>query len=126
MCSSKLRIPCAASVHYPALHKLLHGVYMARKHHSTVAEIGDHVFEDTVKVFRTDGEWERKPLKIMFSSESAIGGLWRSKARVFQLLLRSVTSNASIMDGPDNRRVLSNALCTNDYKTLCSLMCIEE
>ena len=30
------------------------------------------------------------------------------------------------MDGPDNRRVLSNALCTNDYKTLCSLMCIEE
>ena len=48
MCSSKLRIPYAASVHYPALHKLLYGVCMARKHHSTVAEIGDHVFEDTV------------------------------------------------------------------------------
>ena len=59
MCSSKLRILRAASVHYPALCKLLHGVYMARKHHSTVAEI-------------------------------------------------------------------DNALCTNDYKTLCTMMCIEE
>ena len=38
MCSSKLRILRAASVHYPTLHKLLHAVYMARKHHSTVAQ----------------------------------------------------------------------------------------
>ena len=59
MCSSKLRILRAASVHYPALRKLLHGVYLARKHHSTVAEI-------------------------------------------------------------------DNALCTNDYKTLCTMMCNEE
>ena len=59
MYSSKLRILRAASVHYSALCKLLHTVYMARKHHSTVAEI-------------------------------------------------------------------DNALYTNDYKTLCNLMCIEE
>ena len=39
MCSSKIRILRAASVHYPALRKFLHAVYMARKHHSTVAEI---------------------------------------------------------------------------------------
>ena len=39
MYSTKLRILCTASVHYPSLRKLLHGVYMARKHHSTVAEI---------------------------------------------------------------------------------------
>ena len=39
MCSSKLRVLRAASVHYPALRKLLHSVYMARKCHSTVAKI---------------------------------------------------------------------------------------
>ena len=39
MCNSKLRILRAASVHYPALRKLLHSVYMARKHHSIVGEI---------------------------------------------------------------------------------------
>ena len=35
MCGSKLRILLAASVHYQALH----AVYMARAHHSTVADI---------------------------------------------------------------------------------------
>ena len=59
MCNSKLWVLCAASVHYPALRKLLYSVYMARKHHSTVTEI-------------------------------------------------------------------DNALCTNDYKTLCNLMSIED
>ena len=39
MCGSKLRILRAASVHYQALRKLLHAVYMARIHHSTVADI---------------------------------------------------------------------------------------
>ena len=39
MCGSKLRILRAASVHYQALRKLLHAVYMARAHHSTVANI---------------------------------------------------------------------------------------
>ena len=39
MCSSKLRVLRAASVHYPALRKLLHAVYMARRHHSIVADI---------------------------------------------------------------------------------------
>ena len=59
MCGSKLRILRAASVHYPALRQLLHAVYVARKHHSNVAEI-------------------------------------------------------------------DNALLTNDYKTLCNFMCIED
>ena len=39
MCNSKLRILRAASVHYPPLRKLLHAAYMARAHHSTVADI---------------------------------------------------------------------------------------
>ena len=39
MCKSKLRILRAASVHYPALRRLLHSVYMATKHHSTVDQI---------------------------------------------------------------------------------------
>ena len=30
MCNSKLRVLCAASVHYPDLRKLLHSVYMAK------------------------------------------------------------------------------------------------
>ena len=38
MCGSKLRILRAASVHYQALRKLLHAVYMARIYHSTVAD----------------------------------------------------------------------------------------
>lgn len=39
MCNSKLRALRAASVHYPALRKLLHSVYMARKCHNTVENI---------------------------------------------------------------------------------------
>ena len=39
MCGSKLRILRAASVHYPALRKLLYAVYMARTHHGNVANI---------------------------------------------------------------------------------------
>lgn len=39
MCNSKLQILRAASVHYPALRKLLHIVYITRKHHTTVAQI---------------------------------------------------------------------------------------
>ena len=39
MCNSKLRILRAASVHYPTLRKLLHAIYMARRHHNVVADI---------------------------------------------------------------------------------------
>ena len=41
MCDSKLRILRSASVHYPALRKMLYGVYMAKKCHFTVAAIDD-------------------------------------------------------------------------------------
>ena len=42
MCSSKLQVLRAASVHYPALRKFLYSVYMARRCHSTVAQIDLH------------------------------------------------------------------------------------
>ena len=41
MCSSKLRVLRAASVHYPVLRKLLYSVYMAIKSHAVVSKI-DH------------------------------------------------------------------------------------
>ena len=39
MCNSKLRVLRTAPVHYPALHKFLHSVYMARKCHDMVGKI---------------------------------------------------------------------------------------
>ena len=50
MCNSKLRVLRAASVHYPALRKLLYSVYMARKHHSTVAEIDNALCTNNYKM----------------------------------------------------------------------------
>ena len=44
MCNSKLRVLRTASMHYPALQKLLHSVYMGRKCHSTVAMVDIGLF----------------------------------------------------------------------------------
>jgi len=65
----------------------------------------NHVFEDALMTFRNDGEWEQKPLKVIFSGEPAIdyGG---PRREFFTLLLKSIASNTSIMDGIENRRIL--------------------
>ena len=64
-----------------------------------------HVFEDSLRVFRESDHWEEKSIKIVFSGEPAIdyGGPTRE---YFRILLKSIANNASILDGPENRRVL--------------------
>ena len=64
-----------------------------------------HVFEDALRTFRTDGEWEQKPLKVTFFDEPAVdyGG---PRREFFTILLKSIASNGSILDGNGNRRTL--------------------
>lgn len=66
-----------------------------------------HVFEDAIKAFNaaTVSLLEEKPLKVVFYGEPAIdyGGPTRE---FFTLLLKSIASNATILDGTENRRVL--------------------
>ena len=67
-----------------------------------------NVFDDALKAFNTPGSaihLEEKPLKVVFSGEPAIdyGGPMRE---FFTLLLRSIASNGSLLDGYENRRVL--------------------
>ena len=64
-----------------------------------------HVFEDALRVFHDSNQWEEKSMKVVFSGESAIdyGGPTRE---FFTILLKSIATNASILDGADNRRVL--------------------
>ena len=52
MCSSKLQILRAASVHYPGLCRFLHAVYMARKHHSTMAKIDNLIMHCALKIIK--------------------------------------------------------------------------
>ena len=64
-----------------------------------------YVFEDALRTFHTDGEWEQKPLKVTFFDEPAVdyGG---PRREFFTILLKSIASNGSILDGNGNRRTL--------------------
>ena len=91
---------------------------MIRKHKKDIFKTDDtyvyqiairrsHAFEDAIKVFNvnTINLLKEKPLKVVFYGEPAIayGGPTRE---FFTLLLKSIASNGSILDGTENRRVL--------------------